>query len=363
MANREKQILHLLRRDPFIQQQEIADILGISRSCVAGHIMNLSKKGHIKGKGYILSDNRYAVTVGAANMDVTSYAFAELIYEDSNPGKIQSTAGGVGRNIAHNIALLGSESYLISVIGNDFYGKTLFEQTKLAGVYVDYFHKLYGETTSTYNSVIDDSGEMRLAINDMNILEKLTPALLSQSKALIQNAGVLIIDCNLTEESLEWLFSHAGNIPIFVDTVSTFKATKIRHWLSHIHTLKPNRFEAERLSGIKIVTLADAADTATWFHQQGVQRLALSMGTAGVYYSEIAGIAGCSPAIPINIVNANGAGDAMMAGLARCWLEGMTLEDSIRFAQGCSALTLSSELTNHPNLSSGRVKKLLELKS
>ncbi|MDC9583008.1 winged helix-turn-helix transcriptional regulator, partial [Xenorhabdus sp. PR6a] len=50
MSKRENQILQLLKRDPFIQQQEIADILGISRSCVAGHIMNLSKKGYIKGK-------------------------------------------------------------------------------------------------------------------------------------------------------------------------------------------------------------------------------------------------------------------------------------------------------------------------
>ncbi|PHM47389.1 PfkB family carbohydrate kinase [Xenorhabdus miraniensis] len=363
MANREKQILQLIRRDPFIQQQEIADILGISRSCVAGHIMNLSKKGYIKGKGYILSESRYAVTVGAANMDVTSYVFSKLIYEDSNPGKNKSTAGGVGRNIAHNIALLGLESYLISVVGDDFYGKTLFEQTKLAGVYTDYFHKLSGESTSTYNSLIDEHGEMRVAVNDMSILEKLTPALLSQSKALIQHAGVLIIDCNLTEDTLEWLFSHAGNIPIFVDTVSTFKAPKIRHWLSHIHTLKPNRLEAEILSGIKITTLADAADTASWFHQQGVQRLALSMGTEGVYYSEIGGVSGSSPAIPINIINTNGAGDAMMAGLAYCWLENMTLEKSIRFAQGCSALTLSSEFTNHPNLSCSRVNKLLELRS
>ncbi|WP_338885398.1 MULTISPECIES: PfkB family carbohydrate kinase [Xenorhabdus] len=363
MANREKQILQIIRRDPFIQQQEIADILGISRSCVAGHIMNLTKKGNVKGKGYILSENCYAVTVGAANMDVTSYVFSELIYEDSNPGKNKSTAGGVGRNIAHNIALLGKESYLISVIGDDIYGETLFEQTKLSGVYTDYLHQLPGENTSTYHSLIDERGEMRVAVNDMDILEQLTPALLSQSQSLIKNAGVLIIDCNLTQDALEWLFNHAENIPIFVDTVSTFKANKIRHWLSYIHTLKPNRLEAEILSGIKITTLADAIDAAAWFHQQGVQRLALSMGTEGVYYSEIGGVAGCSPAIPINIVNANGAGDAMMAGLAYCWLEGMALEESIRFSQGCSALTLSSELTNYPNLSCSRVKKLLELTS
>lgn len=107
----------------------------------------------------------------------------------------------------------------------------------------------------------------------------------------------------------------------------------------------------------------DAPAVAAWFHEQGVQRIALSMGPAGVYYSEIDGQSGWSSPLPVNIVNVTGAGDAMMAGLASCWLEDMTLAESIRFAQGCSALTLSSEFTNNPNLSNGSVQKLLELQS
>ncbi|WP_338884788.1 PfkB family carbohydrate kinase [Xenorhabdus sp. TH1] len=343
MSKRENQILQLLKRDPFIQQQEIADILGISRSCVAGHIMNLSKKGYIKGKGYILSNDVYTVTIGAANIDLTSYASAKLIYEDSNPGKIISTPGGVGRNIAQNISLLKKESYLISVIGNDANGNALFDHTKSAGVNVNYFYQLEGEKTSMCNSVIDENGKCVVTVNDMSILEKLTPTLLSQAKSLIQHANVLVIDCNLTEEALKWLFNHSGNVPIFVDTVSRSKAAKIRHFLSQIHTLKPNRTEAEILSGIKIETPKDAAVAAHWFHQQGVQRLILSMDAEGVYYSEMDNTSGCSSAINTHIVNANGAGDAMMAGLVHCWLEGMELKESVRFAQQCSALTLSSE--------------------
>ncbi|CDG87562.1 PfkB family carbohydrate kinase [Xenorhabdus bovienii] len=347
MPSRENQILRLIKQDPFIQQQEIADILGVSRSCVAGHIMNMNKKGHIKGKGYIFpsSNNAYAVTIGAANMDFTSYASEKLVYEDSNPGKIISTPGGVGRNIAQNIAALKSESHFISVVGNDYNGKVLFEQTKLAGVNIRYFHKLDEEKTSICNSIIDENGKCIVSVNDMDIMEKLTPTLLSQSEELIRRASVLVIDCNLTEGSLEWLFNHAGNVPIFIDTVSTFKATKIRHWLSHIHTLKPNRSEAEILSGIEIETQKDAAVAASWFHQQGVQRLILSMGAEGVYYSELDNKSGYSRAITTSVLNASGAGDAMMAGLAHCWLQSMSLEDSIRYAQRCSALTLSSEDT------------------
>lgn len=363
MTNREKQILQLLRRDPLIQQHEIADILGISRSGVAGHIMNLMNKGYIKGKGYILSEHRYVVTVGSVNMDVCGYANTQLVYEDSNPGKIKCTPGGVGRNISQNIALLGAECHLVSVVGDDFYGTTLLEQAKLAGVNVDNCHRLHGENTSTYVSLLDGNGEMLVAINDMRILEKLTPALLSHSKDLIQHSGVLVLDCNLTEDALAWLFTNAGNVPVFVDTVSAFKAPKIKNWLSHIHTLKPNRIEAEILSGMKISQANDAPAVAQWFHQQGVQRLALSMGSHGVYFSEVDGQQGWSAPLPTQVVNVTGAGDAMMAGLVSCWLEDFPLDHSIRFAQGCSAMTLASEFTNNPNLSQGSVQKLLELQS
>ena len=61
MNDREKQILKILRRNPLIQQNEIADILQISRSRVAAHIMDLMRKGLIKGKGYILTEQDYCV--------------------------------------------------------------------------------------------------------------------------------------------------------------------------------------------------------------------------------------------------------------------------------------------------------------
>ncbi|KGQ71488.1 kinase [Chelonobacter oris] len=359
--SREQQILELLRKDPLIPQQQIADILGLSRSSVAGYIMNLMRKGQIRGKGYILSPQQRVVTIGGTNMDIAGYSLNNIVFSDSNLGKIKCTPGGVGRNIAQNIAMLGKESHLISVVGDDLYGETVLERTKLAGTYVDRCYKLHHEATSTYLSLLDNHGEMVVAINDMAILNHLTPALLSSRLDFIQHSNVIVLDCNLSEKTLAWILSNNNGIPIFVDPVSTFKAMKIKHWLSHIHTLKPNRLEAEALSGLEIKTDDDVLKAASWFHAQGLTRLVLSMGVKGVYFSEKNGVSGWAEPLKVNIINVTGAGDAMMAGLACCWLENMTFADSIRYAQGCSAMALSSELTNNPNLSDDSVKKLLEV--
>lgn len=121
MNNREKEILAILRRNPLIQQNEIADMLQISRSRVAAHIMDLMRKGRIKGKGYILTEQEYCVVVGTINMDIRGMADIRYPQAASHPGTIHCSAGGVGRNIAHNLALLGRDVHLLSVIGDDFY--------------------------------------------------------------------------------------------------------------------------------------------------------------------------------------------------------------------------------------------------
>ncbi|XKM14423.1 PfkB family carbohydrate kinase [Orbaceae bacterium ac157xtp] len=363
MKDREKSILSLIRNNPYIQQHEIANILGIARSSVAGHIMSLTQKGFIKGKGYILSENNHIVVIGSANMDVTGYSSNKLILEDSNPGKIKCTPGGVGRNIAENLALLEQECYLISMLGDDFYGMQLLEHTRKTGVNFEHCHIVTGGNTSTYLTVMDDNREMMVAINDMKIIEKLTPSLLSESKGLIHHAKLLIIDCNLSEDTLIWIFSHSGDVPIFVDTVSAFKAHKIKNCLSKIHTIKPNRYEAEAISGIKINNDDDLYKVVAWFHKQGVKRVAISSGIKGVYYSDDNGKQGWSKPLPTSVVNVTGAGDAMLAGIAFGYLNNFSFAESIRFGQACSALTLACDSANNPNLSINNVQNILESNS
>ena len=94
MTQRERQILRLIEHNPMISQQELADELGITRSSVAVHISNLTKKGVIVGKGYVLHSGSYAVVVGGVNVDIGGTSFNPLIMADSNPGKVCMSLGG-----------------------------------------------------------------------------------------------------------------------------------------------------------------------------------------------------------------------------------------------------------------------------
>ncbi|WP_058911840.1 pseudouridine kinase [Entomohabitans teleogrylli] len=307
-----------------------------------------------------MRDKDYVVTIGSANMDVAGYSLASLNYADSNPGKIRYTPGGVGRNIAQNLALLGKASYLISIVGDDFYGHSLLTQTEISGVNISRCQALAQENTSAYLSLLDNTGEMLVAINDMGIIDHITPDFLAQHRDFIRQASVVVADCNISEASLAWILANSGPVPVFIDPVSAWKCVKIRALLPQIHTLKPNRLEAETLSGIPLVTRDDAPRVAAWFHEQGLKRLVLSMGGDGVWYSDSAGECGWSLPLKTAVINVTGAGDAMMAGLACCWMEGRGFVESVRFAQGCSSMALASEYTNNPELSVEHVMELLE---
>ena len=361
MNDREKQILKILRRNPLIQQNEIADILQISRSRVAAHIMDLMRKGLIKGKGYILTEQDYCVVVGAINMDIRGMADIRYPQAASHPGSVHCSAGGVGRNIAHNLALLGRDVHLISAIGNDFYGETLLEEMRRAGVNVSNCIRLHGHSTATYLAIANKQEETILAINDTHILQQLTPQLLNTSRDLIRHAGVVLADCNLTPEALEWVFTIADEIPMFVDTVSEFKANKVKNWYSRIHTLKPTQNELEILWGQPIKDDNDRIRAVNSLHQQGVKRIFVYLKDESVFCSDKDGEQFLLTAPAHTTVDSFGADDGFMAGLVYSFLEGYSFRDSARFAIACAAISRASGSLNNPTLSADNALSLVPM--
>lgn len=302
------------------------------------------------------------LAIGAASMDIGASTAQPLLAHDSNPGRIRCTPGGVARNVAENLARLGHGVRLLSVVGDDAFGDQLLEATRRAGVEVQACLRLVGQASASYLSLHGPDGDMATAVNDMAILAQLTPQWLAASAIDPQRqARALLVDCNLSDAALAWVFGAAGAIAIFAEPVSAFKCRRLLPWLAQVHTLKANRLELRALTGLPV----DDADEATlqraaqWLHAQGVRQLVVSLGERGAWWSERAGGCGWQRALAVSVTSATGAGDAMMAGLLHRHLQGDTLAQALVFATGCAALTLGAPGANHPDLSVGAVHELL----
>jgi len=359
MTQRERQILQLIESNPMISQQELADKLGITRSSVAVHISNLIKKGCIAGKGYVLRSGSYVVVVGGVNVDIGGRALAPLVDSDSNPGRVTMSLGGVGRNIAHNMSLLGLDVRLLTAYGDDFNGERVAASCSELGIDMSQALRVPGGTTSTYLYLTDPKGEMALAVSDMEICEKITPAYLASHLQLLQNAQVVVADCNIPAESLRYLAENV-TVPLFVDPVSTIKAEKLRPILDKIHTLKPNRLEAQLLSGVRIETAEDVAAAADKLLELGVHRLFISMGAEGVYAAM--GDAHIQlPNFPGNMVNTTGCGDAFTAALVWAYLQGCDLETTARAGLAAGCVAMGSNETINPAMSAEAIQEIMKI--
>ena len=262
--------------------------------------------------------------------------------------------GGVGRNIAENCARLGVPTRLMSVIGDDPYGQKILKEAQAIGLNMQDTVVLSGESTSTYLSILDETHDMAMAINHMDSIEKLTVDHIRAKRSIIEHAQLVVLDTNLSQAVLDHLLTQYPKTKFFVDTVSTKKALKIKDHLKHIHTLKPNRMEAEVLTGSSektpLLELGSQLKCKRSFISLGSQGVQVFEGKTHLHF----------PTKPIEVVNATGAGDAFMAGLVYAYLKGYDIKETCLAAMSASRLALSHPDTINPNLNEQSLHETLK---
>ncbi|OLS01783.1 carbohydrate kinase family protein [Tissierella creatinophila] len=309
--------------------------------------------------GNINSKKNYAVVVGGTNIDILGIPKKGLIYHDSNIGNVKTSLGGVGRNIAENLSRLSVDTHLVSIIGDDSYGDLIIESSKEIGLNLDNSLVLEGENTSIYLSILDGEGDMEVALSSMDMFEKMDIGFIKSKKKLIEESKVCIIDTNVPKDTIEYILKNFKGTDFFLDTVSTEKAKKVKDLIGLFHTVKPNKIEAEILTGIEIKTDDDLKKAIEYFHSKGVKNVFISLSKDGVIFSDGKNIDRLKVKDP-SIINATGAGDAFIAALSYGHMRGLDIREKARLGVGASLLALSHENTINPNMSVKNIDKKLE---
>lgn len=305
-----------------------------------------------------MNDKKYVAVIGGLNMDIAGISGPIYRERDSNIGTITLTDGGVGQNIAQNLSRLEVPTYLITVYGDDGFGEILKRNCEKRSIHLDFAEQIPGSSSSIYLYVTDDNGDMITGVNDMKIIEHITPEFLEKRIDFINNAEVCVIDGNLPKASIEWLADHC-TAPIFVDPVSVAKASRFENVLDKIDTFKPNEMEAEIFTGIKIVDEVTAKQAALKLIELGVKNVFISLGEKGIICANKKGV-DIVPILKTKIVSANGAGDCSMATIT--WSrffygETLSLLEVGQFTQAAASITLESEHSVSENISVRNVVK------
>lgn len=251
--------------------------------------------------------------VGGMNLDLLGAPDRPLIPRDSTPGKITLRPGGVGRNIAARLTELGAKVSLITALGNDERAKMLSNLCASSGI--DLSLSLPTACPAPcYLCIHDDQGDMALAVNDMTAMECLTPSAMESRMDQVNRGDGCVLDANLRADTLKYIAENA-KVPLILDPVSCAKAPRVKAVLPYLTAIKPNRMEAEALTGEKNVERAAQA-----LLKAGVKNVFVSLGAEGIYYANLDD-RGYIPARPLPSIPATGAGDALCAGIVLSILE------------------------------------------
>ena len=281
-------------------------------------------------------------------MDIGGSPFNKLVMRDSNPGVIKARPGGVGRNIAHDLRLLGLDVSLVAAVGGDVYGHGILESCAQLGIDMSLSRLMPEKRSSTYLYVTDETGDMQIGIADMEITDFITPEYLSGKMDEINGFDAVVLDANLSFEAVKYT-AESCTAPIYADPVSTAKAGRLLPVLDRIYAIKPNIYEAEKLTGER-----DPERAARALINAGVRRVFISLGEEGMLAAEGERTV-YMPRELVTVVNTTGAGDAATAAIVWAGLQGMDIEGCARAAVRAGAITAESEYANNPELCAGKL--------
>ena len=311
--------------------------------------------------------------IGGANVDINATSSAVFRHGDSNPGHVTVSWGGVGRNIAHNLALLGDEVELLTIFGGGIFAPVIAKACSDLGIDTsrceiagagparDSGKEGCGGTVeadsckSESRSKANDSrsianaffvavnncdGELIGGVADMKATDGITPEWLSARIEAINGGEVdgpdaVVVDANVPVEAIAWLIDNCEK-PLYIDAVSVAKARKIREAVAasrrkSFFALKCNALEHEALAGLP-----------------GPERIYVTAGAKGLRVIA-EGQERDFPALPADVRNVTGGGDALLAGIVHMGPEA-SISESARAGLLCAKCAVESEEAVSPEM-------------
>jgi len=288
------------------------------------------------------------ICIGGAAVDRKYRTLEPVRLSTSNPVTSERSFGGVARNVAENVARLGTKSSLVSILGEDENGQAIRADLIRLGIDTRHVAVSKSHATAEYVAILDPGGDLALGLADMAIFDGITPSFLHRIWPEM-SASWIFADCNLPSASLHELIDMArrDSSMLAIDAVSTVKITRLPRDLTGIGLLFLNLDEAEAFLGI---SGAQPHGLAAALLECGAARVVLTLGGGGLIAMDRSGLARIE-ALPVRVVDATGAGDALIAGTLVAMLEGRSLAEAVRMGTVAAALTLECPHSVRPDLS------------
>lgn len=268
--------------------------------------------------------------IGSASMDlvVTSAkrpGAGETVLGDS----FKTVPGGKGANQAVAAARLGAEVTMIGRVGDDSFGQVILNNLKANGIVADYVEPVTDMESGTAHIILAEGDNSIVFVKAANDL--VTPDYVDRAAEVIQGSDIVLIQQEIPEETVVHVSDLCAKygVPLILNPAPARPVPQ--SVIEKAVYITPNEHEALVLFGEE--PLGEVL-------RRYPNKLIVTQGKKGVrYYDGSQEVV--VPGYKVEAVDTTGAGDTFNGAFAVALAEGMSLSDSLDFANRAAALSVT----------------------
>ncbi len=278
------------------------------------------------------------LVIGASSVDVIAHSNSRILAQHETNGTVKFRHGGAARNITELLARLDIASKLLTAVGNDTAGTALLSALQQMGIDTQLSIAVPDTPTAANVHIMDLEGDIYTSVTGACLAYRLTPQIIENS--LSDEVDIVLADSTLDLATLKYIAFQATVPKKIFEPVSYFEWTDIVELLPQFDIIKLSKFQAERLRGGMITSVADAKDCAKYLlNEKNLQTVFIILdeyGSIAANSQEVVHV----PAFQSKSFAKPGAEHAYTAAIVYGLQNNLTFYQTALFAQACYALAL-----------------------
>ena len=260
------------------------------------------------------------VVIGAIFVDIKGYPESTFIPTGRNVGRVDRIHGGVGRNVAEDIANCELRPTLISLVDESGTGVDVIRKLKDHKVNTDYI-RTTRDGMGTWLAIFDNDGDVAASISKRPDLLPIADILDRHGDEIFRDADSIIIEIDLDKEVVKRTFKLAKKYDkrVYAVVSNMNIALERRDFLQSIDCFVCNIQEAgilfaDNYAGKSVDEMIEIISEKVCAAR--IPSMIVTMGGEGAVYASMNGEKGFCPARKVEVKDTTGAGDSFCAGAA-----------------------------------------------
>jgi len=285
------------------------------------------------------------VVVGTVFVDIKGFPEDRYIPAGRNAGHVEIVHGGVGRNVAEDIANVELRPKFVSMVDDSAEGEAILKKLRNHKVNTDYIVST-DNGMGKWLAVFDHTGDVVASISSRPSMEPLARLIEEKGDEIFRDADSIILEIDLEKDIIKSVFRFAQkyNKKVFAVVANMSIASQRRDFLQSIDCFVCNEQEAgilfvEDFSALSPEELCE--EISKRVISAKIPSVVVTMGGRGSVYADMYGNKGIYPVQPVMVRDTTGAGDAFCAGTAI----GLTYGKSLREAVGIGTKLAAAVIT------------------